>query len=49
MTRSDWLELVQLAQVLCPPVLQDLHLIVETDARGILAWLRARASEARES
>jgi hypothetical protein len=44
MTRNDWLELVQLAEALCPAVLLDLPLILETDARGILLWLRSKTS-----
>jgi hypothetical protein len=43
MSRNDWLELVQLAEALCPPLLLDLHLILEADARGILLWLRSKS------
>jgi hypothetical protein len=44
MSRYDWLELVQLAEAVCPAVLLDLPLMLETDARGILVWLRSKAS-----
>jgi hypothetical protein len=44
MSRNDWLELIQLAEALCPPLLLDLPLMLETDARGILLWLRSKTS-----
>jgi hypothetical protein len=43
MSRADWLELVQLAEVFCPAVLLDLPSLLETDARGVLFWLRGTA------
>ena len=44
MGRQDWLELFQLAEVLCPTVLLDLRAMLEADAQGLLLWLRAKAS-----
>lgn len=44
MTRQEWFELVQLAEAICPAVLMDLPVLLETDARGILCWLRLKAS-----
>jgi hypothetical protein len=46
MSQVDWLELVQLAEALCPAVLLDLPLLLEGDAHGVLVWLRAKAKEA---
>jgi len=42
MTVSNWLELVQLAELLCPVILMDLPLMLEADAYGTLLWLRHR-------
>lgn len=45
MSASNWLELVQLAEVLCPAVLMDLPSMTIGDARGVLLWLRSQAKE----
>jgi hypothetical protein len=42
MSRNDWLELVVLAEALCPAVLLDLPYLLETDAYGALLWLRSK-------
>jgi hypothetical protein len=43
MTTSNWLELVQLAEAICPAVLLDLPSMTICDARGALLWLRRQA------
>jgi hypothetical protein len=43
MSRNDWLELVQLAEILCPHALLDLPLLVDMEAYGLLLWLRGTA------
>lgn len=45
MTASQWLELTQLAEALCPDVLLDLPSMTISDARGVLLWLRSQAKE----
>jgi hypothetical protein len=49
MSRNEWLELVQLAELLCPPVLIDLPVLMELEAFGLLLWLRSRARVLREA
>jgi len=39
------LELVQLAETLCPVILLDLPSMTETDLLGTLTWLRQRLKE----
>jgi hypothetical protein len=42
MSRNEWLELVQLAEILCPMVLLDLPVLMELEAYGLLLWLRRK-------
>lgn len=45
MNHHDWLELVQLAEALCPAILLDLQHLTISDARDVLLWLRRKARE----
>lgn len=46
MSANDWNELSQLAERHCPQVLLDLPLLTESDALGVLRWLRRKADHA---
>ena len=46
---NEWLELVQLAEILCPLVMLDLPVLMELEAYGLLLWLRSRAQESLEA
>jgi hypothetical protein len=49
MSHDNWIELALLAELHCPQVLLDMPLLMETDARGVLCWLRAKAKAKKAS
>ena len=46
MSRSQWLELCELAEKHCPSVLLDLESFTDDTAQGVLKWLRTQSEVA---